>query len=67
MPQARRGRNALSRPGSPALTEPMKGSSMCVCASMPPGNTYWPEASTTSLPAGTASAGPIALMMPSSQ
>ena len=45
----------------------MKGSSMWVWASMPPGNTYWPEASMTSLSAGTTRSGPIATIRPPSQ
>lgn len=47
--------------------EPMKGISMWVCASMPPGKTYWPEPSTTVVPAGTSRFFPMALMTPSAQ
>ncbi len=52
---------------SSELTVPMKGISMWVCASMPPGKTYWPDASTTSVPAGTSRSLPMALMTPPSQ
>ena len=37
---------------SSLATVPMKGSSIWVCGSMPPGITYMPPASTTSAPAG---------------
>ena len=46
---------------SSLATVPMKGSSMCVCGSMPPGMTYWPPASTTRAPAGASRSAPIAL------
>ncbi len=46
---------------------PMKGSSMWVCGSMPPGMTSWPPASTTLAPAGASILAAISLMMPWSQ
>ena len=52
---------------SSLATVPMKGSSMWVCGSMPPGMTYWPPASTARVPWGTSSLSPIALMTPSAQ
>jgi hypothetical protein len=48
-------------------TVPMKGISMCVCGSMPPGITRAPPASTTSTPTGASSPSPTALITPASQ
>ena len=52
---------------SSLATVPMKGSSIWVWGSMPPGITYWPPASTVLAPAGTSSFSPMALIWPSAQ
>ena len=46
-------------------TVPMNGSCMWVCGSMPPGITYCPPASTTSVRAGASSFSPMATILPS--
>ena len=52
---------------SSVVTVPMKGSSMWVCGSIPPGITSAPPASTISASDGASSPSPTALITPSSQ
>ena len=52
---------------SSLVTVPMKGSSMWVCGSIPPGITRAPPASTISAPGGTSSPSPTAWIVPSAQ
>src|SRR5687767_914270 len=57
---------AVPEKKSSLATVPMKGSSICVCGSMPPGITYCPPASITRALEGASSFWPTALIWPPS-